>query len=125
MQPRNDTRPQNLGSQPKLSSPGAPAAQPLDQGQVHHAQHIPVTQTVTFHPSPLQPHSKNQNGLAPVPENPTLATSTNVAEAQGTPYKTDATSAGAVSGAVEDDSEKEAKTLAKENERTKMSFLLN
>jgi len=73
----------------------------------------------------VQRHSENQNGLAPVPEKPTWATSTNVAEAQGTPDKTDATSAGAVSGAVEDHSEKDANTLAKENERTKMSFLLN
>jgi hypothetical protein len=60
--------------------------------------------------------------LAPVPEKPTLSTSTNVAV---TPDKTDATSAGAVSGAVEDDTGKDAKTLAKENARTKMSFLLN
>ena len=124
MQAKNVTLPQNSRSQPKLSSPGAPA-QPLDQGQVRHAQHIPVAQTVTSHPSPVQPHSENQNGLAPVPEKPTLATSTNVGAAQGTPDKTDATSAGAVSGAVEDDSGKDAKTLAKENERTKMSFLLN
>ena len=108
-----------------MSSPGAPTAQSLDQGQVHRTQHIPVTQTVTSHPSPVQPHSANQNGLVPVPEKPTLATSTNVAEAQGTPDKTDATSAGAVSRAVVDDSGKDANTLAKENERTKMSFLLN
>jgi hypothetical protein len=73
----------------------------------------------------VQPQSENLNGLAPVPEKPTLKTSTNVAVAQGTPDKTDATSAGAVSGAVEDDSERDANTLAKEKERTKMSFLLN
>jgi len=73
----------------------------------------------------VQPQSENLNGLAPVPEKATLKTSTNVAVAQGAPDKTDATIAGVVSGAVEDDSERDANTLAKEKERTKMSFLLN
>jgi hypothetical protein len=123
MQSRTIILSQSPGSQPKLLSPEARAPELQEQGQLPRTPHLPVTQVVTSHPA--QQRLENLNGLAPVPEKPTLATSTNVPDAKSAPDKADATSAGAVSRAVEDDSDKDANSLAKENERTKMSFLLN
>lgn len=126
--PRNVAVPQNPQSQSKLLSPTAPAPAAKTDGltQQQNAQQIPVAQNPKSLPSPSpQNRTENQNGLAaPIPEKQSLAGTTNV-EAQTAPGMVDGTDAGNGSRGLEDNRGKDANTLPKESERTKMSFLLN
>ena len=115
MDARNVTLSWSPGVQQNRSTPATPVGQLQSQVQQDHMQEMPVNEAVT---SPRQRY-ENQNGLGNGPEKPILAASTPAVVAQSTPAKS------GVSGAVENDSDVDANTLSKENERTKMWFLLN
>lgn len=127
IQSKNIVVPQSSQSQPKppSSTALAPATQSHEHTQRHSIHEGPIAQAQQPLTSPLPTNRpENQNELGPGPEKQMLANTPNIA-VQMPSANMDGNNTGAGSGVLEDDSEKDQVTLAKENERTKMAFLLN